>query len=222
MMKINKIKIDIWSDIVCPFCYIGKRKLEQAMEKFSHKELIEIEWHSFQLDPELSVEEKTDIFSYLAERKGISKSQSEAMHTQVVQMAKENGLDYRFDKAVVANSFDAHRLIQFSKKYQKGDEAEELIFNSYFTQGKNIGEIETLIFIGKKIGLPENELIQVMNSKEYSDEVKRDIELSQQLGIRGVPYFVFQMKYGISGAQPTTVFEKALQQAYEELNEVKS
>lgn len=221
MSKLEKIKIDIWSDIVCPFCYIGKRKLEQALEQFPQRELVEIEWHSFQLDPELKVEKKVDIFTYLAERKGISKSQSEAMHSQVVQMAKENGLDYRFDKTVVANSFDAHRLIQYAKKYQLSDQAEELIFNSYFTQGKDIGDLETLVSIGKDLGLSESELRQVMTGQVYSEDVKKDIELSRQLGIRGVPFFVFQMKYGISGAQPTNVFLKALQQAVDEQTETK-
>lgn len=132
------MKVDIWSDIMCTFCYIGKRKLEGALKNFDHADEVEIVWHSFQLDPTMTAQPGKDVYTYLAERKGQSRDWSVQMHRQVVNMAADAGLEYNFDHAVIANSLDAHRLIQLAKTHGLGDVAEERLFRAYFTKAKTL------------------------------------------------------------------------------------
>jgi predicted DsbA family dithiol-disulfide isomerase len=209
------MQIDVWSDIMCPFCYIGKRKLEGALQQFDHKDNVKINWHSFQLDPNIEYLPGKDIHSYLAERKGQTREWSVKIHDQMTQTAKAEGLTYNFDTAVIANSFDAHRLIQLAKKYSLGEAAEERLFKAYFTDGKNISDHNTLMQVGIDIGLKVVEIGEMLNSDAYTAEVENDIETAASLGIRGVPFFVIDGKYGISGAQPTEVFLDGLQQAWQ-------
>ena len=208
------MKIDIWSDIMCPFCYIGKRKLEGALRQFEHKDDVQITWHSFQLDPAITYESGRDLYSYLAERKGQSHEWSVRVHNQMTETAKREGLTYNFDKAVIANSFDAHRLIQLAKTHGLGDVAEELLFRAYFTEGKNIGDHNTLMQIGMEIGLRSVEVGEMLNSDDFATQVHQDIMMAQNLGIRGVPFFLLDERFGISGAQPVEVFADGLQQAW--------
>jgi len=212
------MKIEIWSDVMCPFCYIGKRKFEAALEQFENKANVIVVWKSFQLNPAMKTDPSKNITSYLAEIKGWSLEQAKEMNTHVTNMAKEVGLHYDFDKAIVANSFDAHRLIQLAKKHGKGDEAEEQLFKAYFTEGKNTDDHSTLIEIGISIGLNEIEVKQVLASDQFSDDVRKDIIEAQQIGVRGVPFFVVDRKYGVSGAQPTEVFLETLTKAWAENN----
>jgi protein disulfide-isomerase len=144
----NKFKIEIWSDIQCPFCYIGKRKIEKALESFKGKDKVEVEWRSYQLDPDSTSQPNVDLYDYLAKRKGQTRDWAIEMHKNVTQMAKENGLDYHFEKAILANSYNAHRLIHLAKKYKLCNEAEEKIFKAYFTEGKDIANIGTLTALG--------------------------------------------------------------------------
>lgn len=210
------MKIDIWSDIMCPFCYIGKRKLETALSGFEHKQSVEIVWHSFQLDPAMTSQPGKSTYQYLAERKGQSLEWSVKVHDQVSRTAKEEGLDYRFDKAVVANSYDAHRLIQLAKKHGLGNEAEEALFKAYFTDGRDIADHNVLMQIGIEIGLRVVETGEMLNSDAFSQEVDEDIATANELGINGVPFFVIDNKYAISGAQPSAVFKDGLQVAWKE------
>src|ERR1700712_4784022 len=138
----NKMVVEIWSDIMCPFCYIAKRNYEAALKNFAHHEDIAVQWHSFQLDPDIPVEqtEKQTVYEYLAEKKGMSYERSVQMHETLVQKAAEAGLTYRFDQAIVANSFNAHRFIQLAKTKNLGDAAEERLFSAYFTEGLNFGD----------------------------------------------------------------------------------
>lgn len=213
----NKMKVEIWSDIMCPFCYIGKRHFEEALKQFPEADKVEIEWRSFQLDPTLpKPASDQNVYEYLAQRKGISAEQSKRMHENVVQMALEAGLDYDFDNTVVANSFDAHRLIQFAKTKNLGDEAEERLFKAYFTEGKDMCARANLLQFAKEIGLDENETKKVLGSNAYTEEVKRDIEEAAQLGVRGVPFFVFNRKYAVSGAQPSEAFIGVLEKSFSE------
>lgn len=200
---------------MCPFCYIGKRNLEQALERFEDRNLIEIEWKSFQLDPTIpeDVDPKTDVYTFLADRKGISMEQSKQMHEHVVQLAKNAGLDYRFDKAVVANSLKAHRMIQLAKTKGLGDAAEERLFSAYFTEGMNFGDVETLKQIGSEIGLSEADVSESLSNETYLRKVEQDIVEAQQIGVRGVPFFVFNRKFAVSGAQPVDAFVGALEQS---------
>jgi predicted DsbA family dithiol-disulfide isomerase len=207
------MQIEIWSDIQCPFCYIGKRHFEKALEAFPDKDQVQIIWKSFQLDPDLNAASATNIYDYLAQRKGISREESIQMHQRVTEMAASVGLEYRFDKAILANSMNAHRLSHLAAKYGKQNEIEEILFQAYFIEGKNMADTETLVELGKKIGLNEDEIREMLLSDKYKTEVQNDIETASQIGVRGVPFFVFDRKFAVSGAQPVDVFAKALAQA---------
>ena len=201
---------------MCPFCYMGKRKFEQALEAFDHADQVEIEWKSFQLNPDL--ETNPDISSYesLAAHKGISVEQAKSMSDQVVEMARDVGLTYNMDDAVVANSFNAHRFSHLAKKHGVQDEAEEALFKAYFTEGKNIDDNETLADIGASIGIDRDEVLKMLNSDAYDDEVRMDLHEARQIGVTGVPFFVINRKYAVSGAQPKEVFLETLEKILSE------
>jgi predicted DsbA family dithiol-disulfide isomerase len=217
-----KMNIDIWSDIMCPFCYIGKRRLEKALEAFPQRDDVSINWHSFQLDPSIQYQPGVNLHQYLADRKGQTLEWSVKMHEQMTQSAKADGLTYNFDKAVIANSFDAHRLIQLAKKYKLGDAAEERLFRAYFTEGENMGDHATLSRIGTEIGLPQAAISDMLEGDDFAGEVHADIAQAEAYGIRGVPFFVINDKYGISGAQPSEVFLDGLQTAWKEYEQAKN
>jgi predicted DsbA family dithiol-disulfide isomerase len=213
-----KMKVEVWSDIMCPFCYIGKRNYESALSGFEGRDNVEIEWRSFQLDPTIPKNSpvKENVYQYLADKKGMTYEQSAKMHERVIQTAKNAGLDYRFDKAIVANSFDAHKMIQLAKEKGLGDAAEEKLFHAYFTEGRDFGDHDTLISIGKEIGLSEEDIKSALASEEYAEKVEQDIQEATEIGVQGVPFFVFDRKYAVSGAQPPEYFLQALNQSYEE------
>ncbi|MBX3163367.1 MAG: DsbA family oxidoreductase [Bacteroidetes bacterium] len=210
------MKVEIWSDVMCPFCYIGKRKFETALMQFERKNNVEIVWHSFQLAPEMKTQPDKNVHQFLAEHKGMSIEQAKGMNDHVTQLAKQVGLVYNFDKSVVANSFNAHRFTHFAKQYNKQHEAEELLFRSYFTDGKNIDDYPTLIQLGAEIGLDITALKTALENGSYADDVKADIYEAQQLGVRGVPFFVFNRKYAVSGAQESNTFLETLEKSFAE------
>ncbi|HMM10744.1 MAG TPA: DsbA family oxidoreductase [Bacteroidales bacterium] len=210
------IKIEIWSDVVCPFCYIGKRKLERVLDKFPFKNLVETEWKSFQLDPFAETNPNKSTLEHLAEKKGISLKQASQMIAFITDMAQQVGLEFHFDRAVVVNTFKAHRLSHLAKKYRKQNELEEKLFAAYFTQGKNTDDNDTLLQLALEVGLDEKEAKEVLESEDYSDDVKYDIEQARQLRIQGVPFFLIDDKFAVSGAQDESVFLQALNKALEE------
>ena len=212
------MKVEIWSDVMCPFCYIGKRKFEHALEQFAHKDQVEVVWKSFQLNPEMKTEAGKNINQYLAEVKGWSLEKAKEMNNYVSNIAREVGLTYHLDKAVVANSFDAHRFSHLAKKQGLQNEAEEKLFQAYFTDGKNTADHQTLVQLGTEIGMDATETSTVLSGNEFSDEVKHDIYEAQQVGVRGVPFFVLGEKYAISGAQESATFLQALNKTWEEMN----
>jgi predicted DsbA family dithiol-disulfide isomerase len=216
MNTANKMKVEIWSDIMCPWCYIGKRRFEAAMEQFSDAGSVEIEWHSFQLDPTIQSGHGDNLYTYLSKRKGIPYEQAQQLNNQVTKLASTLGLTYNMEQAVVANSFDAHRLIQLAKTHQLGDAAEERLFRAYFTEGKDFSNPETLVALGKEIGLEEAALKELVGGQAFASEVRRDIEEASALGITGVPFFVFDRKYGVSGAQATETFLEVLNKSVDE------
>ncbi len=215
-MNPEKMKVEIWSDVMCPFCYIGKRRFEKALNQLPEKENIEVIWKSFQLNPELKTDPSKNINQYLSEVKGMSLEHAAQMSEQVSKMAAAEGLHFELDKAIIANSMNAHRFSHFALNKNKQDEAEEQLFNAYFTEGKNTDDIDILINLGKNIGLVESELREVLESDRFTDDVRTDIYESQQLGVRGVPFFVFDRKYAVSGAQETAVFLQNLNKSVEE------
>ncbi|WP_339925377.1 DsbA family oxidoreductase [uncultured Cyclobacterium sp.] len=208
------MKIEIWSDIVCPFCYIGKRRFENALANFDQKDQIEVIYRSFQLNPEIETDTNKTVVQYLSESKGVSLAKAEEMTAYVTQQAAIEGLDYQMDHAVVANTFRSHRLLQLALTQGLQLETKERLLNAYFIEGKNIDDIPTLIELANEIGL--SNVSDTLHSDNYTDEVKRDIMESKQIGIQGVPFFVFNRKYGISGAQEAKVFAEAIEQSFKE------
>lgn len=205
--------IEIWSDIACPFCYIGKRRFERALAQLEGKDEVSVTWRSFQLDPTLETDPSISAVESLAEKKGWSLEQTRQAQAYVTQMATGEGLAYDFDRQVVANTFDAHRFTHFAKQHGKQIEAEEAIFHAYFTQGKNIADHGTLAELGAAIGLDPVAVRAALASDAHADGVGEDLQLARQFGISSVPFFVFNRKYAVSGAQEVGAFLQVLEQA---------
>lgn len=210
------MKIEIWSDVMCPFCYIGKKHIEQAISTLPFKDKIEIEWKSYQLNPDYHNTEGEDLYTYLARSKGMAIAQVRQMTGQVEEMANRVGLKINFAGSIPANSFDAHRLIHFANSKGLQQEAEEAMFEAHFIAGKDVANKATLIAIAAQIGLEEAEVQSVLESDDFAESVRHDIYKSKQIGIQGVPYFVLDRKYALSGAQPIETFVQAITQSFEE------
>jgi predicted DsbA family dithiol-disulfide isomerase len=210
------MKVEIWSDVFCPWCYIGKRNFEAALAQFPHRNDVEVTWKSFQLNPDAPRDTESDMHDYLAAKFGTSRAQAKAMNDSMVQRAATVGLTYDLDHAIVTNSFDGHRLSHLALKHGLQDQAEEKLFAAYFTEGRHVGKSEVLAQIGKEIGLEESEVRAMLAGDAYTDAVERDIEEARQIGATGVPFFVFNRKYAVSGAQPPEVLLNVLNRVWEE------
>jgi predicted DsbA family dithiol-disulfide isomerase len=208
------MKVEVWSDIFCPFCYIGKRKFEQALEQFPQRDEVEVVWHSFQLNPEAPLEFEGDVNEMLANKYGMTRQRAQEMNDRVTHQAAEVGLVYKLDQAQLTNSFDAHRLSHLAAAHGKQDEAEEALFTAYFTEGRHLGRHETLAEIGSEIGLDAEDVAATLASDAYAREVNADIAQARSFGINGVPFFIFDRTYAVSGAQPSEVFLTALQRTW--------
>ncbi|MDD3194601.1 MAG: DsbA family oxidoreductase [Paludibacter sp.] len=215
-MMETKMKIEIWSDIMCPFCYIGKRNFETALSQFAHNHKIDVEWKSFQLDPTMPElpEHRNDVYSYVAEMKGMPYEHSVKAHNDVNQYAKRVGLDYKLDKVIVTNTLKGHRLIQLAKTKGLGASAEESLFAAYFTNGQNLNDHNTLIAIGKEIGLSEEEVTEALTNDIYKQKVEEDLKEARTLGVQGVPFFVINRRFAISGARQPADMLATIEKAY--------
>ncbi|WP_027124700.1 DsbA family oxidoreductase [Gelidibacter mesophilus] len=207
--------ITIWSDIRCPFCYIGKRKLENALSQFEHKDDVTIEWKSFELDPNLRTNTNINSLDYFV-NKGANKDQINQMFSNATAMAKEVGIEFNLNDAVVANSFNAHKLMHAAKKINKQNEAKELLLKAHFTDGKNIDDLKVLVAIGERLGFEATDLEKQLNDTALDKKVAEDQIQAKEIGVTGVPFFVFNNKHALSGAQPEEVFLEALEKAYNE------
>ncbi|WP_421773137.1 DsbA family oxidoreductase [Gracilimonas sp.] len=209
------MKIEIWSDIACPFCYIGKRHLEKALQQLPDLE-VDIVWKSFELDPNAPTESNLDIYDTLAKKYGRDREWAKQMNANMVQMAANAGLSFNMDEVKPTNSFDAHQLLHLARERGKQDEMKEALLSAYFTEGKHVGKPETLVQIATDIGLDKNEAEKVLENNSYSGQVVNDVEEAHRLGVQAVPFFYINEKYGLSGAQPVEVFKEALQKISEE------
>lgn len=216
------MKIDIWSDVVCPFCYIGKRQFEIALDQFEHKNTVEIVWHSFELDPNTPKPTQGSLNDMLVAKYNITPERASMLNKGVVEMAALVGLYYDLDAAKPSNSFDAHRLIQLAKQNGLADKAEERFFSAYFIEGKDIADGATLKTLAAEIGLDDTEVAEVLASDKFAEEVRADQHLAKQMNINAVPFFVIDNKYGLSGAQGGQTFLKALHAVWEEENKQKN
>lgn len=212
------MNVEIWSDIGCPYCYIGKRRFDGGLEQFAFKDKVNVEYRSFQLDPNAEKNPAYDVHDLVASKHGSSREEAKAMHKQFAQQAMSFGLDFQFDGIIPANSLDAHRLIKFADTYGKSAEVVELLYKAYFTDSKHIGDVNTLADIAAEAGIDREKVIEMLESTQYTDEVRADGREASSLGATGVPFFVINRKYAISGAQPSEVFMEALQKAWDEEN----
>ncbi len=204
------MKIEIWSDITCPFCYLGKHYLTQALEKISLGEGIEIVWCSFELDPGADKDSHEDIYELLAAKYRQPRKWAIEANKKLKSKANEIGLAYNAEKIIPTNSFDAHRLIKLATKFGLADKAQEQLFTAYFVKGKHIARQKTLKQIGDEIGLDRGAVDGLFTGDLFVDEVRADEWEARKMGIQGVPYFLFERKYAISGAQPPEIFLEVL------------
>ena len=208
------MQIEIWSDIACPWCYIGRRRFETALAQFEHRDQVEIIWRSFQLDPNAPREFNGSIYEMLAKKYNMSREKSEAMHAHVTELAAQEGLEYNFDIAHPVNSFDAHRLLHFALHHGVQSEMKERIQRGYFTEGVVVSDHDTLVRLAVDVGLDAEETRAMLASDQYAAEVRADIQRARMFGIQGVPFFAVDEKYGVSGAQPAEVFKQTLERAW--------
>jgi len=211
------MKVEIWSDILCPWCYIGKREFENALAQFKHKDKVEVVWKSYELDPTARKDYDGNLYNLLASKYNITIERAKEMTASLVERARAVGLSYNMDIAKATNSFDAHRLIHMAMKYGVQDIVIERLSAAYLTEGKHIGHHETLIQVGVEAGLNAAEVITMLNSDDYTEAVKNDEYEAQNLRIKGVPFFLFNRKYSLSGAQSREVFQEALAKIWSEL-----
>ncbi|NDW09146.1 DsbA family oxidoreductase [Dysgonomonas sp. 520] len=213
----EKMKIEIWSDIACPYCYIGKRKMEKALAAFPFSDQVEIIWHSYELNPDLHKTGVDKPYSdYYAETFGLTADKTNAALNKVANLAKEVGLDYHFEKLIATNTSDALRLVKLAKKYNLATEAEEVLFKAYFTDGENIGDQSTLIRLGVGIGLPETEIVLLLNGDSFLDEIEKDIRRSEDiLGLEYIPFYLFNNRDKIEGSIADDDYLKILTKAFD-------
>ena len=208
------MRVEIFSDVVCPWCYIGKRHFEQALESFEHRDEVEVIWRAFELDPGHPRSYDGDLTQALADKYGTSRDQARAMIDGMSERARSVGLEYDLHRAKPANTFDAHRLIQLARERGLQEAAEERLFTAYMTEGADVGDHPTLVRLAGEIGLDEAEAEAVLAGNEYADAVREDERRAGQIGVTGVPFFVIDGAFGISGAQPAELMLSGLRQAH--------
>jgi predicted DsbA family dithiol-disulfide isomerase len=205
------LTVEIWSDVVCPWCYVGKRRFEKALAAFEHRDEVEVVWRSFELDPNAPPEREQSGAEHLAAKYGMSVEQAERSNSQMTEVAAGEGLEYHLDRTRGGNSFDAHRLIQLAKHHGLQDAMKERLMRAYFTEGESISDGETLVRLALEVGVDPRGLA----NGAYADDVRADEELARRIGIQGVPFFVLGRRYGVSGAQPAELLQQALDKAWD-------
>jgi predicted DsbA family dithiol-disulfide isomerase len=208
------LKVEIWSDVVCPWCYIGKRRFETALGRFAHKDEVEVFWRSFELDPSAPALREGDPAERLAAKYGMSRQQAVDNQQRLTSMAAQEGLDFHFETAQSGNTFNAHRLLHLAEERGVQGEAKERLLRAYFTEAEPIGDTETLVRLAETIGIPAADARAVLSSDTYADQVRADEQEAAELGISGVPFFVIDRRYGVSGAQSPEVLLQALEQGW--------
>ncbi|MET2714203.1 DsbA family oxidoreductase [Streptomyces harbinensis] len=207
------MRIDVWSDVVCPWCYIGKRRLESALARYEDAAGVEVRWHSFQLDPAHPAGLREPTAAMLARKMGAGPEQVREMQQRVTELAAAEGLRYDLDRSISVNTLDAHRLLQFADREGLGGAAHERLLAAHLCEGETVDDIETLVRLGVEVGLAETETRRVLESGAYADEVAADVAEARRIGVSGVPFFVLDGAYGVSGAQPVDTFLHALRTA---------
>jgi predicted DsbA family dithiol-disulfide isomerase len=209
------VQVEVWSDVVCPWCYIGKRRLEKALAGFEHADEVEVVWRSFQLDPSYPKGVRQPVFEALSEKVGGSLSQVRAMTDRVKALAAEEGLEYDFEHSTMVNTFDAHRLTHLAKAHGLGPQMHERLMRAQLIEGETLDDTDTLVRLSGEVGVPADEVRRVLAGDDFTKDVEQDIREAAMLGATGVPFFVLDRAYGLSGAQPVELFLSALRTAHE-------
>ena len=206
--------VEIWSDIACPWCYIGKRRLETALAGFGHRDEVEVVWHSFQLDPNAPQQPTQTVGEMLSKKYGVSAADAAQMVARVEGLAAEEGMSWHHADSLHVNTLDAHRLLHLARAEGRQDALKESLLAAYFGDAADVGDPDVLTRIATGVGLDEARVREVLGSREYADEVEADIAQARAYGATGVPFYVVDEKYGISGAQPVEVFAQVLDKAW--------
>jgi len=207
------VHVEIWSDIACPWCYVGKRRFEAALAGFEHRDEVQVTWRSFELDLSAPPDRGVDSAQHLAGKYGVSREEALAMHARMTETAAAEGLEFRFDRTRGGNTFDAHRVLHLAAEHDLQDAMKERIMRAYLTDGELISDHEVLARLATETGLPREEVRDVLAGERYAAEVREDERVAAQLGIHAVPFFVVDRRLGASGAQPPAVLLDLLRQA---------
>jgi predicted DsbA family dithiol-disulfide isomerase len=208
------MKVEIWSDIVCPWCYIGKRRFETALAQFPHRDQVEVTWRSFELDPEAPTRITGSLTDLLARKYRMPLAEAAARQAQITDLAAKEGLEYHLDRAQSGNTLKAHQLLHLAANHGLQDQMKERLMRAYFTESLPIGDLEMLVGLAQEVGLDASEARTALETDAYAEEVRKDERLAAALGIRGVPFVALDEQYGVSGAQPAAVFLQALETAW--------
>lgn len=213
------MKIMIWSDFVCPFCFIGQSHLDKALATFAHADTVEIKYKSFLLMPNVAYEPGKSYAETFAEVKGLPVNQAQAMLSQVTEQAKQSGVQIDYDIAKLTSTYAAHRIFQYAKTEGKGTEFFKRYYAAHFSEGEVLSDRETIVRLAEEVGLDGEAVNKILDTEEYSEQVNQDVAESQAIGVQGVPFFVFNNKYAVSGAQPVDVFKQVLDKVWSESQE---
>jgi predicted DsbA family dithiol-disulfide isomerase len=203
------MRVDIWSDIVCPWCYVGKRRFETALASFT-ADNVEVVHHSFQLNPAAPRGSTTSRREMLKQKYSLTDARVDALDAQMTQIAAEEGLQYRLDMAVTGNTLDAHQMVHLAHEHRRQDAMVERLYRAYFTEGRSVFDEDSLVELAGDVGLDRDTARAALEDERYVTAVREDIEAARRLGVTGVPFFVIDGRYGISGAQPSATFLEAL------------
>jgi predicted DsbA family dithiol-disulfide isomerase len=208
------VLVEIWSDVVCPWCYVGKRNLETALRRFCHPEQVDVAWKSFELDPTSPSKVDMTMSQILRRKYGLTEEQADSANRRMTGLAARVGLDYHLDDIQVGNTFDAHRLVHLAAETGRADAMKERLFSAYFTEGKSVSDHDSLRALAEEIGLDRAEVADMLSRDTFAADVRQDEAGATALGVTGVPFFVIDGHYGIAGAQPPEVILAGLEQAW--------
>jgi predicted DsbA family dithiol-disulfide isomerase len=208
------MQVEIWSDVVCPWCFIGKRRFEDALSRFPHADNVEVVWRSFELDPSAPFSHGVDNAARLAAKYGVSREEAEGMLERMTRVADDEGLTFRLDIARSGRTFDAHRLLHLASERGLQGALKEALLSAYQEKGLHIADPEVLTSVAVEVGLDADEVANVLTSDRYADEVRADEREAHEIGVQGVPFFVFDRRYAVSGAQPSDVLLDVLERAW--------
>jgi predicted DsbA family dithiol-disulfide isomerase len=210
------MKVEIWSDVMCPFCFIGKRGFEDALSRFEHRDEVDVQWRSFQLDPTMPRSVEGGLDALLARKYGRTVEEARGMNERVVAMAAEVGLEYRLDRAQPGNTFDAHRALHLARARGREDELLERLLQAYFVEGELLSDHPTLVRLAAEVGLDGDEVERTLAGDAFADAVRAEADEAHDLGLGGVPAFVLGRRMLVTGAQPADALLQALEQAWEQ------